>query len=708
MVKRFSLIVLLLASLTSTAWGATVTITGNVQNPDGTPMVNSTIQFNSVVTQILSGGIAVPPKVITTTTDANGALKPWAITQGLQGQFTFCNPAAGGCSPPTPALIPFASSATIATVLAGTALGGGGGGGGGGGTITGPTPPSSPTVGQLWYDTSSSPAQLKVWDGAGWIVVSNESGQNSGPTPPTNPVKGQLWYDTSSTPHVLKVYDGTTWVAAGGGTTGGPWLPVNNPAYTGNMTGTLTSAYNAAAATLAMTANGNWYTQTSLTNTTNGVSAREGYILQGNAGNTASFQLINSGFTAAGNDWSLGGNAAVLETNAATSWGGGLSIVSTNPNATVMDFWINNFDYVELSHNNLGYSGMYLWDWKQDGNTSNTFTPIVQVSNEEAPTGSLLLQESGFTAVVETTYASAVPWNPSYHHLWLQERGMDFNNNASIPGVYQYPDSGFIGSEGGTGMAIGTLSGATLDFFNGNMWVMETNSPYSVPYIPVTGLMLPGADAPSGDFYNLYNGQAGLLIGNINFNTVDVGELAISSGAYSFATGAGQTWNQWRTDTTGAWAGAITFTLGYGPWAGFYWSDPWGTDNNWAAASPGLNINVGHPSLELWGYGVYPVHLETPGDAPVPWVTSGQLAAGSRDSFGWIVNVTGGQTTLVFGTPFYGYQSACTLTDAGQPLLWYAANQGTTQVTFVCVIPSTGAACPDNWGWVEYHCAGLD
>jgi len=86
---------------------------------------------------------------------------------------------------------------------------------------------------------------------------------------------------------------------------------------------------------------------------------------------------------------------------------------------------------------------------------------------------------------------------------------------------------------------------------------------------------------------------------------------------------------------------------------------------------------------------------------------SGTLAAGSRDTFGWIVNV-GGSCILNFNHPFAGSQTVCTASDAGQPLLWYLANQTVNSVTFVCVVPQTGAACTGTQGWVEYHCAGMN
>ena len=107
--------------------GATCTITGRVLNPDGTPLANGTVQFNSLVQQTLQGGAVIPPKFQSTNTDPNGNLTPaLAIVQGLQGQFTFCNPMAGGCGNPTPVLIPIAATADISSILIGIQLSSGG------------------------------------------------------------------------------------------------------------------------------------------------------------------------------------------------------------------------------------------------------------------------------------------------------------------------------------------------------------------------------------------------------------------------------------------------------------------------------------------------------------------------------------------------------------------------------------------------------
>jgi len=107
-------------------WAANCTITGKVYNPDGTPLSNGTVNFNSLVQQTLQGGATVPPTQITTTTGTDGTMAPITIVQGLQGQFVFCSPSSGGCGNPTPVLIPVAATADISSILIGIQLSSGG------------------------------------------------------------------------------------------------------------------------------------------------------------------------------------------------------------------------------------------------------------------------------------------------------------------------------------------------------------------------------------------------------------------------------------------------------------------------------------------------------------------------------------------------------------------------------------------------------
>jgi hypothetical protein len=104
------------------------------------------------------------------------------------------------------------------------------------------------------------------------------------------------------------------------------------------------------------------------------------------------------------------------------------------------------------------------------------------------------------------------------------------------------------------------------------------------------------------------------------------------------------------------------------------------------------------------GSGMATDHLSNLTSFRLPTVSSGALTQDSRDMFGWVTNVTGGQTTLTFAEPFLT-ESNCSLTASGAPYLWFNANQSATQDTFVCAVPWTGEPCPDG-ATVEYHCFG--
>ena len=72
--------------------------------------------------------------------------------------------------------------------------------------------PSTPITGQLWYDTTTSRPQLKLYDGAKWTEAGNIK---KGSTQPSaeNSIVGDLWVDTTN--QQLYLFAGTTWVLVG-------------------------------------------------------------------------------------------------------------------------------------------------------------------------------------------------------------------------------------------------------------------------------------------------------------------------------------------------------------------------------------------------------------------------------------------------------------------------------------------------------------
>jgi hypothetical protein len=68
--------------------------------------------------------------------------------------------------------------------------------------------PSSPLVGQLWWDSTNK--IMNVWNGTVWKTISSATSSASAPT---SNVQGDLWYD--STNQQLNVYSGSSWILVG-------------------------------------------------------------------------------------------------------------------------------------------------------------------------------------------------------------------------------------------------------------------------------------------------------------------------------------------------------------------------------------------------------------------------------------------------------------------------------------------------------------
>lgn len=119
------------------------------------------------------------------------------------------------------------SSTQILYVLRGgtwTAITGSGGGGGGSISV-GPTAPSTPVQGDLWWDSIGGTMYIYYIDGTSnqWVIASpNVGGETNtniftGPSAPGDPVVGTAWYNT---------IDGVLYIYTGGNP---PWKPALAP-----------------------------------------------------------------------------------------------------------------------------------------------------------------------------------------------------------------------------------------------------------------------------------------------------------------------------------------------------------------------------------------------------------------------------------------------------------------------------------------------
>jgi hypothetical protein len=96
------------------------TVSGVVVNPDGTPFVNGSINFNSKTVQVING-LPVYPTIVNTTTDATGSIGAVLLPQGLVMQITMCAKA-GSCSAAFSALVPVSSTSDFGKMIMGTQM----------------------------------------------------------------------------------------------------------------------------------------------------------------------------------------------------------------------------------------------------------------------------------------------------------------------------------------------------------------------------------------------------------------------------------------------------------------------------------------------------------------------------------------------------------------------------------------------------------
>lgn len=217
-----------------------------------------------------------------------------------------------------------------------------------------------------------------------------------------------------------------------------------------------------------------------------------------------------------------------------------------------------------------------------------------------------------------------------------------------------------------------------IKFWSGGGWQARIGSGSGDGF---SGLELGGFAART----NSNNGNTSLSVGNGYMSGTSFAVESISGAA--FFNGSA-----WIAD--GGAGGGVNLIQGQGICVSFY---------NAGALPAGAAV----PWTEIgaWcGSGMSVDHISNMKNARIPTVSSGVLIEDSRDGFGWVTHVNGGQTTITFAEPFIS-QSNCSLTGSGTPYSWFNAEQTAEHDTFVCVVPWTGETCPDDVT-VEYHCFG--
>ena len=107
----------------------------------------------------------------------------------------------------------FDTSLLALQVYDGTSWNGVGSGGSNGLIPALASPPSSPATGQAYFDTGTN--ELLIWDGATWRSTTDQTLIPPLAVAPSSPVTGQAYLDTGT--NQINIWDGATWIPVGGG-----------------------------------------------------------------------------------------------------------------------------------------------------------------------------------------------------------------------------------------------------------------------------------------------------------------------------------------------------------------------------------------------------------------------------------------------------------------------------------------------------------
>src|SRR6056300_1030058 len=112
---------------------------------------------------------------------------------------------------------PWAAGEVVTASDLNDAIANAGGGGGGASVTVSDTAPSSPSEGDLWFESDTG--DILVYYGSAWVDVGGTSVANIAvqSTAPTSPVNGDLWFDTDTAQTFVWYDDGTStqWVEVG-------------------------------------------------------------------------------------------------------------------------------------------------------------------------------------------------------------------------------------------------------------------------------------------------------------------------------------------------------------------------------------------------------------------------------------------------------------------------------------------------------------
>ena len=328
-----------------------------------------------------------------------------------------------------------------------------------------PTAPSGGfKVGDSWVDTSANNV-LKVWSGTSWVIAQDSEAARSvaasktkttyGPTQPSSPIPGDIWFDTNTGVDYFKVYNNGQWVRMKDSEITAAGVAAGNAQAAADLKSTTTSS---SIAPVSPKSGDVWF------------DTNFNYFkVWSTAGVPASWvRMKDADITAASNAAAAAADNAGQALSKAALFGTDASLISNliikNSGAAIYSQYVSGGSTISKSSYGSAIAGFYLgWD-----NQAGVLYPAFDVGNANA-----YLRYSNYTQALEvkgaikatsgafegnvTAGAGAITIGPNGISTTSGKFSIDTAGNANFSGTLQ---AGTILSDGEiTG---GTISGATV------------------------------------------------------------------------------------------------------------------------------------------------------------------------------------------------------------------------------------------------------
>ncbi len=346
-----------------------------------------------------------------------------------------------------------------------------------------PTAPSGGfKVGDSWVDTSANNV-LKVWSGTAWVIAQDSEAARSiaasktkttyGPTQPSSPITGDIWFDTNTGVDYFKVYNNGQWVRMKDSDITAAGVAAGNAQSAADSKSTTTSS---ATAPVSPKAGDIWFdTNFNYFKVWSTAAVPASWVRMKDADITAAAAAAAAAADSAGQALS---KAALFGTDASLV----SNLIIKNSGAAIYSQYVSGGSTISKSSYGSSTAGFYLgWD-----NQSGVLYPAFDVGNANA-----YLRYSNYTQALEvkgaikatsgafegnvTAGAGAITIGPAGISTTSGKFSIDTSGNAFFSGTLQ---AGTILSDGQ--ISGGTITGSTIttgnnDPFLGNIRLNSSN-----------------------------------------------------------------------------------------------------------------------------------------------------------------------------------------------------------------------------------------